>query len=146
MSKKTRILIVSGIVVVAIVLLLIFSPILKSKPIAIEPGLTYQDTIMPEDTPDSTDKDYRRHTYSLNVVVDTTYTFEASSLSDASILVFEYHDGDKIHLLSVHAMGSGMKDHTFHSAGLKIFYVEALADECPAEYSLRVTEVEEDSS
>jgi hypothetical protein len=145
MSKKSRVLIISGIVLVAIALLLIFSPIFKSKPITIEPGLTYQDTIMAEDTPDSTDKDYRRHTYSLTVAVNTTYTFEASSLTYASILVFEYHDGDKIQILRVDAMGTVMKNYTFHSAGLKIFYVEALADECPAEYSLRVTRAEEDS-
>jgi hypothetical protein len=43
-------------------------------------------------------------------------------------------------------MGSGTAEHHFTSAGLKIIYVEALADECPAEYSLRVTEVEEDDS
>ena len=142
MAKKTRILIISAIVLVAIVLILIFSPILKSKPIAIVPGLTYQNTIMPKDAPDFTDKDYRRHTYSLNVAVDTTYTFEANSLSDDVILVFEQYYDDKIQILSVDAMGSGITDRTFTSAGLKIIYVEALGDECPADYSLRVTKVE----
>jgi hypothetical protein len=141
MSRKKRGLIISGIVLVAVVLILIFSPILKSKPIAIEFGLTYQDTIMPQDSPDVKDKDYRRHTYSFNAPADETCTFEASSLSDDVILVYEYHDGDKIQLLRVEAMGSGTAEHTFHSTGLKIIYVEALADECPADYSLRVTKV-----
>ena len=143
MSKKTRILIISGIVLVAIVLILWFSPILKGKPIVIEPGLTYQNTIMPKDAPDFTDKDYRRYTYSLTVAVGTTYTFEVSSLSDDVILVCEYYYDDKIQILSVDPMGSGTANHTFVSAGLKIIYVEALGDECPADYSLRVTKVED---
>ena len=142
MSKKHKVLIISGIVLVAIVLILIFSPILKSKPIKIEPGLTYQDTIMPKDAPDFKDKDYRRHTYSLNVAVDTTYTFEVSSLSDDFVVVYEHYYDDKFHILRVDAMGSGTKDHKFTSAGLKIIYVEALADGLPAEYTLRVTKVE----
>ena len=143
MAKKKKSLIISGIVLVAIVLILIFSPILKSEPIAIEPGLTYQNTISSKDAPDFTDKDYRRHTYSLNVAVGTTYTFEASSLYGDVILVCEYYYDDKIKILSTDAMGSGTTDHYFNSAGLKIIYVEALADETPAEYTLRVTEVEE---
>jgi len=142
MSKKSRILIISGIVLVAIVLILIFSPILKGKPIVIEPGITYQNTIMPKDAPDFTDKDYRRHTYSFTVAVNTTYTFAASSLSDDVILVCEYHDGDKTQILHVDAMGSANTDYTFNSAGLKFIYVEALADGLPADYSLRVTKVE----
>ncbi len=142
MSKKSRVMIISGIVLVAIVLILIFSPIFKSKPIKIETGLTYQNTIMPEDPPDFKDKDYRRHTYSLNVAVNTTYTFEASSLSDDVILVYERYYNDRFHILRVDAMESGMTDHTFTSAGEKIIYVEALADKLPADYSLRVTKVE----
>ena len=47
MSRKKKALIISIIVLVAIALLLIFSPILKSKPVAIEPGIIYEDTIMP---------------------------------------------------------------------------------------------------
>ena len=145
MSRKKKTLIISGIVLVAVVLILVFSPILKSKPIAIEPGFTYLNTINAKDAPDFEDKDYRRHTYSLNVAVDTTYTFAASSLSDDVILVCEYYYDDKTQILSVDAMGSAMTDRTFNSAGLKIIYVEALGDECPADYSLRVTKVEESS-
>jgi len=141
-AKKYKALIISGIVLLAIVLILIFSPILKGKPIAIEPGLTYQNTISLTDAPDFTDKDYRRHTYSLNVAVGTTYTFEASSLSDDVILVCEYYYDDKTQILHVDAMGSGTANHTFVSAGQKIIYVEVLADECPADYSLCVTKVE----
>lgn len=141
MSKKSRVLTISGIVLVAIVLILIFSPIFKSKPVLIELGFTYYDTINPEDALYSADKDYRRHTYSLTVAVDEIYRFEASSLSDDSILLLEYHDGDRIQLLDLGAGGSGLKEHTFHSAGLKIFYVEAPADELPADYSLKVTKV-----
>lgn len=142
MSKKHKVLIISGIVLVVIVLILIFSPILKSKPIKIEPGLTYQDTIMPKDPPDFKDKDYRRHTYGLNVAVDTTYTFEVSSLSDDCVMVYEHYYDDKFHILRVNAMESGTTDHKFTSAGLKLIYVEALADGLPADYSLRVTKVE----
>jgi hypothetical protein len=143
-SKKSRNLIISGIVLVAIVLILIFSPILKSKPIAIEPGLTYRDTINSTDAPDVADKDYRRHTYSLTVAVNTTYTFEVTSLSDDVIVVYEHYYDDKFHILRVDAMESGTADRTFGSAGLKIIYVEAPADECPADYSLLVTKVEEE--
>jgi hypothetical protein len=143
MSRKSRVLIISGIVLAAVVLILIFSPILKSKPIEIEFGLTYQDTINPEDTPGIKDRDYRGHVYSFNAAADETYKFEASSLSDDIILVYEYYEGDKIQILRIEAMGSGEADHTFHSTGRKIICVEALADACPADYSLRVTKVEE---
>ena len=139
MPRKKKALIISGIVLVAIALLLIFSPILKSKPIAIELGITYQNTIMPKDAPDSTDKDYRRHTYSLYANTEDTYTFEASSLSDDIILIYEYYEGEKKEILSINAMVSRTVDQTFNSTGQKIIYVEALADRLPADYTLRVT-------
>lgn len=143
MSQKNRLLAISSIILAAIALLLIFSPILKSKPIKIVPGFTYQDTITKEDAPDVEDKDYRRHTYSLSVFVNTTYRFEASSLSDDVILVFEYYGDDKIQLLRIDAMGSGTTDYTYGSAGLKIIYVEALTEDLPADYSLKVTKIGE---
>ena len=144
MSRKKKALIISGIVLVAVALLLIFSPILKSQPVAIEPGITYRDTIMPKDAPDFTDKDYRRHTYSLYANTKDTYTFEASSLSDDVILVCEYYEGEKKQILSIDALASGMKEQTFSSTGQKIIYVEALADGLPADYTLRVTVKEEE--
>ena len=143
MSTKKRTLIITGIVLVIVFLILYFSPILKSKPIEVEMGFTYQDTIMPKDAPDFTDKDYRRHTYSFNAHADDTYTFEASSLSDDVILVCEYYEGEKKQILSINAMASGTADRTFHSTGRKIIYVEALADGLPADYSLRITKAEE---
>ncbi|HEY96776.1 MAG TPA: hypothetical protein G4O16_01175 [Dehalococcoidia bacterium] len=147
MTKKKSTLIITGILLVAIVLLLIFSPILKSKPDKIEPGVTYQGTITAKDPIDSFDKYYRRHTYSLTVAVDTTYEFEVSSLSDNSIiLVFEYYEGKRIHILSAPANHSRTTDHHFVSAGLKIIWVEALYNECPADYSLRVTLIEGEDS
>ena len=142
MSRKQRGLIISIIVVVAVALILYFSPILKSKPIEVEFGFTYQDTIMPKDAPDFTDKDYRRHTYSFNAHADDTYTFEASSLSDDVILVCEYYEGEKKQILNINAMANEAADHTFNSTGRKIIYVEALADGLPADYSLRITEAE----
>jgi hypothetical protein len=145
MSWKKRALIITGIVIVAIVLLLIFSPILKNKPVKIEPGIMYQDTITIKDASDSFDKNYRRNAYSLTVAVDTTWTFEVSSLSGGSILVFEYYEGNRIHILSVPANQSRTADHHFVSAGLKIIWVEVLYNECPADYSLRVTLIEGES-
>ena len=139
MSRKKKGLIITGIVLVAVALLLYFSPILKSQPIAIESGVTYQNTIMPKDAPDFTDKDYRRHTYSLYANTKDTYTFEASSLSDDVILINEYYEGEKKQILSIDALESGTADQTFNSTGQKIIYVEALADALPAEYTLRVT-------
>ena len=145
MAKKHKALIISAIVLVVIAVILIFSPILKSKPIAIEPGTTYQDTILPEDAPDITDKDYRRHTYSLNVAVDETYKFAVSSLSRDVIVVYEYYKDAKTQIILVASLESGTADHTFRSAGQKRIFVEALADECPADYSLRVTKVADSS-
>lgn len=144
MSRKPRYLLISGIVLVAIALLLIFSPILKSKPIAIEPGFTYQDTITLEDKPDNTDKDYRRHTYSLTTAVNVTWLFEVSSLSDDPIRLIEDHDGKRIQLLTTDAMVSAKTEYKFHSAGLKIYYIEAPAGGLPADYSLKVTKIKEE--
>ena len=141
MTRNSRTLIISGIILAAIILLLIFSPIIRSKPVKIEPGVTYQETISSTDSTDSFDKNYRRHTYSLTVAVNTTYEFEVSSLSDSSIMVFEYYEGNRIHLLSVPAMQNRTTEHHFVSAGLKIIWVEALADDCPADYSLQVIKV-----
>ena len=138
MSRKKKALIISIIVLVAVALLLIFSPILKSQPIAIELGITYENIIMPKDAPNFSDKDYRRHTYSLYANTEDTYTFEASSLSDDVILINEYYEGEKKLILSINTMESGTADQTFSSTGQKIIYVEALADALPAEYSLRV--------
>jgi hypothetical protein len=139
MSRKKKALIISIIVLVAVALLLIFSPILKSQPIAIEPGITYEDTIMPKDAPNFSDKDYRRHTYSLYANTKDTYTFEASSQSDDIILINEYYEGEKKQILVINALQSDTADHTFNSTGQKIIYVEALADRLPADYTLRVT-------
>ena len=143
MSRKKKGLIISAIVLVAVALILMFSPIFKSKPIEVEMGLTYRDTIMPKDAPAYNDKDYRRHTYSFNAHADDTYTFEASSLSDDVIRVGEYYEGDKIQIINVDVMAIGTAEHTFHSTGRKLIYVEALADGLPADYSLRITKAEE---
>lgn len=142
MSRRKKGLIITCTVLVAVALILIFSPILKSKPIEVEIGFTYQDTILPEDAPDFHDNDYRRHTYSFNAHADDTYTFEAGLLSDDAIVVYEYYEGEKKQILSISAGESGAADHTFHSTGRKIICVAALADELPADYSLRVTKSE----
>ena len=138
---KNRILVISCIVLVAIAVILVFSPILKSKPIAVEAGLIYLDTIMPDDAPDISDKEYRRHTYSLNVLSKEKYTIEVSSLSDDRILLFEYYNRNKTQLVHVDTMASATIEYEVSSAGQKIFYVEALADACPAEYRLKITKL-----
>lgn len=96
---------------------------------------------MPEDPPDISDKDYRRHTYSINVFSNEKYTFKVSSLSYDVILLYEYRDDKKTQLLYVETLGSGTTEYEVHSAGQKTLFVEALAVECPAEYSLRVEKV-----
>ena len=142
MSINRRFLIISVIVLVAVFLVLYFSPILKSDPIPIEFGVTYQDTIMPKDAPDFKDKDYRGHFYSLTVFSDDVCLYEVSSLSDGAILVVEHYYDDRILVLHVGAGDSATKEYTYKSAGLKRIYIEALADELPAEYSFKVTKVD----
>ena len=141
MSGKQKALIISVLVVVFIAYLLIFSPILKGEPVKIETGYTYLDTIDSEDPPGFDEELDHRHSYTMNVFVDTTYNFAVSSLSDTVIVLYEYHDGDKIHLLNINAGDSANIDHTFHSAGRKIFYIESPTHGLPADYSFRVTHV-----
>ena len=141
MAKKSNVLIISAIALVFIAVILIFSPIFKSKPLKIEPGLTYQDTIMPEDPPNNPNDDYRCHIYSINVFSREKYTFEVNSLSDDVILLLEYRDNKKYWLMEVEAGVSGTIEYTVNSAGQKILYVEALAAECPAEYELKITKL-----
>jgi hypothetical protein len=138
MSWKKRILIISCVVVVFIAVLLIFSPILRSTPIDIDVGETYQDTITLEDPSDVLDNKYRRHTYTLSVLIEDTFTIHLNSLSGGSLLLFEYHDKNRTPLLSLSGGGSGVTEYEVHSAGQKIFLVESPGDECPSEYSLRI--------
>jgi hypothetical protein len=138
MSMKNRILIISCVVVIFIAFILIFSPILRSQPIAIKVGETYQDIITVDDPSAGSDKDYRRHTYSLNVLSKEKYTININSLSGDAILLFENHDGNITQLMEISTGGMGATEYEVHSAGKKIFYIEALASDCPAEYQLKV--------
>ena len=137
MSMKKRIMFFSGVLVVFIAVLLIFSPILRSTPIDIDVGETYQGTITLDDPSDVLDDKYRRHTYTLSVLVEDTFTINLNSVSGGSLLLFEYHDNNRTPLLSLSGGGSGVSEYDVNSAGQKIFLVESPADECPSEYTLR---------
>jgi hypothetical protein len=140
-SRQKRVLIILCVLVIFIAVLLIFSPILKSTPIDIKVGETYQGTITLEDPPDAIDNTYRKHTYTFSVLVNEVYSINFNSLSGGSLLLFEYHDGNRTPLLSIGSGASGVKEYKVNSAGQKIFLIESPAVECPAEYSLRITKI-----
>lgn len=142
MPTKNRILVISSIIVIAIAVILIFSPILRTKPVPMKSGETYRETITLEDKSDiSEDKEYRRHTYSLNIIKEDEYTFEIYALSDGDIILFEYYQNEKKQLVHVSAGGMATISYDTNSAGQKIFYIETLAETCPAEYRLKVNKL-----
>ena len=69
--------------------------------------------------------------------------FLGGGLSNDDIYVYEHYYDDRFHIIHVEPMGSGTADYHFVSAGLKIIYVEAHTRDLPADYSLRVTKVED---
>ena len=150
MSKRSRILTLVVIILVAIFLILYFSPILKSKPIAIVSGFTYQDTIMPTDAPvqeTETKRWLRVHIYSLDVAAGDTYTIDVSSLSDAFLQVWEWSEQEdrslvQSQILEVDGMTSETVNWNLRRAGTPKIYVDAYQEDTPAEYTLRVTKVE----